>query len=444
MSASAPVLEPVPAPSQPGTTPTPPSPGKRRITWRAVRRTGLWALLIAAIAAGGFATYRLRAAKAEGDLPVAPVRKGDFLVVVRARGELKARTSVQVTAPVNVPELRIVWLASQGGAIKAGDPIVRFDPSSARNQLNEKKAALQQAQAALDQAIAQANIQLEQDKLDLAAADHQVERAKLEVSKAEIVSALQAEESRVDLSMAEKKLSVQAAAGQLNTASNKAKIASLERARDKAKEEVDLTQYRLDQMELKAPIDGMVHFLPNYSNGWMNAKPFKVGDQAWPGGAVAEIPALETLEMEGKLDEIDRGRIAEGRDVRVRIDSLPESTFPAKLAQISPMTVMGWEWPPTRTFRGFAKLEKIDPRLRPSMNGSMDIVIDRIPNAISIPSKALFTKGGKPVVYTPENGQYKAIEVEVLARNPDEVAVKGLGEGAKVTLLEPETKKGKV
>ena len=63
----------------------------------------------------------------------------------------------------------------------------------------------------------------------------------------------------------------------------------------------------------------------------MNAKPFQVGDNVWPGGMLAEIPDLDTLEMDGKVEEIDRGRIAVGQDVRVRIDALPELTMPAKL-----------------------------------------------------------------------------------------------------------------
>lgn len=397
-------------------------------------------LVIAAIAAGAFGVYRMRSVEAAETLAQAPARKGDFMVIVRARGELKARKSSLVTAPVNVPELRIVWLAPQGGAVKEGDPIIRFDPSSATNLLNEKKALLSQAQAALDQAVAQASIQAEQDGLDLAAAKYQVERAKLEVSKAEIESKLKGEESKVDLELAEKRLNVQLSSVELGKASNQSKIASLTRARDKAKDEVELMEYRLSQMELRSKLNGVLHVLPNYQNGWQNAKPFKVGDQAWPGGALAEIPALETLEMEGKLDEIDRGRLKEEMDIRVRLDALPEMNFPAKLAQVSPMTVMGWEWPPTRTFRGFARLEKIDERLRPGMNGSMDVVIDRIPNAISVPAKALFNRQGKPVVYVSGQGGYSAVPVEILARNPDEVAIKGLPEGAKVALVEPEMK----
>ena len=63
------------------------------------------------------------------------------------------------------------------------------------------------------------------------------------------------------------------------------------------------------------------------------------------------------------------------------------------------MTVMSFEWPPVRTFRAWAQMEKPDGRLRPSMNGRMDVVIQRLPDAISIPVKALYTLHGKPVVY---------------------------------------------
>ena len=42
----------------------------------------------------------------------------------------------------------------------------------------------------------------------------------------------------------------------------------------------------------------------------MNAKPFKVGDNVFAGMGLAEMPDLDTLEMDAKVEEIDRGRIA--------------------------------------------------------------------------------------------------------------------------------------
>ncbi len=404
-----------------------------------MKRSKLWRFPLALIVIAALATgvWRARRAQASTSLAVAPVRRGDFLVMVRCRGELKARRSVQLTAPVNVPDLQIVWLATAGDPVKAGQPVIRFDPSSARQQLQEKQAGLNQAQATLDQALSQARITAEQDKLDLASARYDVERARLEASKAEIVSALQGEESKIDLGLAEQKLRVSEATVKLHEASDKAKTASLTRLRDQAQGEVDLTNRRLAQMEITAPSDGIIIYLSNFSQGWMNAKPFKVGDHAWPGGALAEIPDLSTLEMEGKVEEIDRGRIATGQATRIHIDAFPEKTLSGKLAGISPLTEQSFEWPPTRSFRGYAQIEQAGLRLRPGMNGGIDVIVNKLPDALSIPAKALFTRNGKPAVYVVDKKGYSPREVELLARNPDEVAIKGIEAGAMVTLVEP-------
>ena len=55
------------------------------------------------------------------------------------------------------------------------------------------------------------------------------------------------------------------------------------------------------------------------------------------------------------------------------------------------------------------------------MNGGMDIIVNRIPNAISIPAKALFTRAGKPIVYLAKAGHYRP------ARSRDAGAQSGRG-----------------
>lgn len=395
-------------------------------------------LLFALGATGWYAWANWRGAKAASLLPAAPVREGEFSVIVRCRGELRARRTKQLTAPVNVPELRIVWLAPAGSAVKEGDQVIRFDPSAMQQQLQEKEAVLRQAEAALQQAKAEAGIAAEQDLRDLKEAGYQVERAKIEVTKQEIESKIKGDLSRVDLAVAETKRSVQNAKTELNKASTTSKLASLERQKEKASDDVELAQYRLSRLEVKAPMAGVIVFLPNYSQGWMNAKPFKVGDQVWPGAVVAELPDLTTLEMEAKVEEIDRGRVSAGLEARVRLDAFPEKTFPGQIDMLSPLTEVGWEWPPTRSFRGFAKIREEDKRLRPGMNGQLDVVERKLAKALSVPSKAVFTRKGKPVVFVLDQGQPKLTFVEIEARNPDEVAVKGLAKGQQVTLVDPE------
>ncbi len=420
-----------------------PVPRSRRRVWRKVRGWLIFLVTIGAVAGSATGVYRMRQTATAVELPVAPARAGEFLAIVRCRGDLKAARSAQIYTPI-VPNLRISWMAPAGELVQAGDSLIKFDSSSATQQLAQKEAALKQAEASLDQAIAQAKITAEQDKSDLEQAKYTVEKSKLDVVRLTIKSPIDGDEAKVDLATAEQKLKAQVAAVELHSTSDKAKIASMTRLRDQARSDVELMKSRIAQMEIKAPITGIPVYAQNYSQGWNNARPFKVGDNVFAGMNLAEIPDLDTLEMDVKIEETDRGRISLGSDVRVRVDSLPELNLAAKLDRISPLAELStYEWPPTRSFHGYARLLKPDPRMRPGMNGGMDVVVNRMANAISIPAKALFTRDGKPVVYLAKNGHYTPATVEVAARNPDEVAVKGIAPGAIVALVDPEKKDAK-
>lgn len=395
------------------------------------------------VAAGSAASYwRYRKGHSQPELPTATAQKGTFSVLVHCRGELSARRSVQVVSPLDVADLQIVWLAPASSSVKAGDAIIRFDPSKLQQDLKEKSAALQQAQATLDQTTAQARITADADQVDLSTARYAAEKAKLEAARQAITSAMEGEKSRIDLELAEEKVKVQRAATEMHKQSDAAKIASQLRLRNEAQAEVDRTRHRLSQMEVKSPLEGVITYLSNFSQGWMNAQPFKVGDHVSAGQAVAEIPDLSTLEMESKVDEVDRGRIAAGKTVLVHVDAFPEKTLAATLVAISPLTEQSFnEWPPTRSFKAYARILDKEPRLRPGMNAGADIVELRIPQAISIPAKALFTAKGKPVVYRKIGGDYLLTPVTVTAKNTDEVAIEGIAAGTQIALLEPEKTK---
>ncbi|HWF48283.1 MAG TPA: efflux RND transporter periplasmic adaptor subunit [Bryobacteraceae bacterium] len=381
---------------------------------------------------------RTKSASAAPNLPTATAKQGEFRVLVRCRGTLKAARKVELVAPVDVPDLQIVWLAPPGSMVKAGDVVIRFDPSKLQQDMREKTEALKQAQASFEQAVAQEKIDADKDRLDLAQARADMEKARLEASKQAIVSAIQGEESGIDFRVAQEKVAVQLTAAALHKESNDAKIASQKRLRDQAQEELDLVKRRLAQIQVTTPIAGMATYLSNTTQGWMNTQNYKVGDHAYPGATIAEIPDLNTLEMESKVDEEDRGRIAVGDEVAVHVDALPEKTMNAKLASISLLTEQSFEeWPPLRTFRAYAAILHPDAALRPGMNAGADIVERKIENAISIPSRALFTVGGKPAVYVKRDRTFVAQPVVIEGRNPDEVAVAGIPNRTVVALLQP-------
>ena len=153
-------------------------------------------------------------------------------------------------------------------------------------------------------------------------------------------------------------------------------------------------------MEMKAPSDGHHHLSHEQLAGLDERQPFKVGDQVWPGAPLAKIPDLSTtLQWKARWTRWIAAASRWATKSACTSMRFPKQTLAAKLGSISPLTQQTFEWPPTRSFRAYAQIEKPDPRLRPGMNGSMDVVTSRIPDAISVPGKAIFTREGKPIVY---------------------------------------------
>jgi len=373
-----------------------------------------------------------------GDIATAVAQSGDFYVTVNVRGSLTPRRSVEMDAP-DITGLQITWLAPRGSMVKAGGVVARFDSSTARQDNDAKTAALRQAQATLDQAVATARIADQQDALDLATDQNGVASAQLDYSKAAILSPIDGDENKLALGMAQEKLKVEEATIASHKASNGAKIASATRLRDKAQADLDLVKRQLQEMEMSSPIAGVVNYLTNYSQGYLNAQAFKVGDSVWPNGTLAEIPDLSTLELLAKVSEVDRGKVALGEPVRIHLDSLPELQLSGTITAMSSLAEadFGSVWPPPQIFRLIATLDHLDPRLRPDMNASVDIITHKIPNAVSVPTAAIFTVRGKPVVYVQQGGHYTMQPVTVLARNPDQAAVGGVSAGARVALVDP-------
>ena len=275
----------------------------------------------------------------------------------------------------------------------------------------QKEAALRQAQATLDQALAQAKITAEQDKTDLADASFTVERARLEASKQDIVSRLQGEISQIDLRrLAEQKLKVQQATVALHATSDQLAHRLPHPPPRPGHSPTSTSPNRASpRWNSSRPIAGFLVFQSNYSQGWMNAKPFKVGDNVYAGMVLAEMPDLTTLQMDAKVEEIDRGRIAASQEVKVRVDSLPELTLNANIKQISLLAEASNEFPPTRSFRAYAAIAKPDPRLRPGMNGGMDIIDQPHPQRHQHPGQSALHPRRQALVYVADTGRYRPV-----------------------------------
>jgi RND family efflux transporter MFP subunit len=400
-----------------------------------------WALALGLCGGGVFAAYRYTGAT-EVEVAVARVRRGDFVISVRTRGDIKSARSVVLKAP-QVPGLRIVHLADSGRPVKKGDVVVEFDGSQQDQNIITRTNTVRAADGDIEQTKATQKMNDEADAMSKMSGEYDLERAKLDASKAEILSAIDGEKNRIQVGVSEGSLQTVKASINAHQVGNEADLNRLNQRKDKAVKDLSTASSYMSMMQLRAPIDGIVNVLPNFrSQGTFGqaTPPFKEGDNAWTGAEIAEIPDLSEMYVDLKLEEVDRGKLQLGQEVHIRVDAIPDKEFTAVLDWISPIAALVFKGGSTaeKTFPARATISKLDDRLRPGMSASTEIIIERVPNSLLIPSRASFAKDGKPAVFVQKGKDFAARNIEVGKQNDDDIIVSGgLQEGEVVTLENP-------
>jgi HlyD family secretion protein len=170
---------------------------------------------------------------------------------------------------------------------------------------------------------------------------------------------------------------------------------------------------------------------------------YRPGDRAWPGAAIAELPDATTLRISARVDETERGRLAPKQPVTVQLNAIPDRQFTGHIEQIGAIASLDFSggWPITRNFILEIVLDQTDPRFKPGISGQVTVVVDRVPDAITIPAQALFQKSGQNVAYVWHGGEFEEREIEVGRRSGDKVLIaKGVAEGEKIALRDPTLK----
>jgi RND family efflux transporter MFP subunit len=405
------------------------------------RKLIVWTVLALIAVGGAFAAYRYTS-KTTVEVPVAKVRRGEFVISVKTRGEIRSTNSMLLTAP-QVPDPKIVKLFESGKPVKKGDVVVEFDAAQQEQYYLDRSTSVRTVDSEIVQLKANHRITNEQDGMNHMTAGYNVQRTELEASKAEVVSEIEGAKNRIDVTISKGELSQVDTTINAHKLSQDADLERLQQKKDKTVRDLDRAKGYLSKMVIRAPQDGIVNILPNFraSGSFGSAPPpFKEGDRAWTGAAIAEIPDLNSMRIELKLDEVDRGRLEIGQTVKVRVDAIPEKELEATLDWISPIAAviyrgMGLS---DKTFPARATLKQVDPRLRPGMSASAEILIETQQNALMIPARSSFVHRGKPAVYVQRGLNFDIRQIEVGKRNENDIVVtEGLKEGEQVTLENP-------
>ncbi len=399
---------------------------------------GVTAALI--LAGGGRLAWHRAAAP---NVPTAEVRRGEFVEYVTVRGNVKALRSVQLAAPSIAGDLQIVKLAPMGTMVKKGEVVVQFDTTTLQATLDQKRSELKSADADIDHSRAEARLSKEQQATDLLTARYDVDRAQLDTTKQEILSEIEGAETRLKLSDAQQKYKELQQKDVSTGDSADADIESKQQKRAKSLFDVRLAERQIASLTLRAPADGMVTIMPNFrARNWTtggSTPDFKEGDRAWSGAVIAQLPDLNTVRVSARVDEGDRGRLKSGQPAIVRVDAIADKEFPGSIAEISPLAKLDYSsWPFTKNFDIALQIQESDSRIRPGLSASARIAVEKILDAIVVPSGAVFERDGRSVAYVLHDSGFERRNVQVGRRGRTEVLItQGLQPGEKVALRDP-------
>lgn len=322
-----------------------------------------------------------------------PVTQGDLKVTVTATGNLEPTNQVDVGSELSgiVKAVEVDF----NDVVKPGQVLARLDTSRLDAQAIQAKAALQAAEARVEQARATVT----QTTADLGRLDHVRELSGGQVPSQADMDAAQAAKARADADLASARAQVAQARGTL-----------------------DGIETDLGKTVIRSPIRGIV-----------------LKRSVEPGQTVAaslQAPVLFTLaedlahmELHVDVDEADVGQVAQGQSATFSVDAYPERSFPAQVTQVryGSETVGG-----VVTYETVLEVDNADLSLRPGMTATADISVETVTGALLVPNAAL--RFAPPAQPQAEQGK-RSLLSRMFPRPPRAVRTPNDGKGQRVWVL---------
>lgn len=380
---------------------------------------------------GGWTLRNKLAADRQGDWVRAT--RGDLVTGFEVTGSLASVSSDTLGAPPlnDVWEFKVSMLASEGADVKRGQPVLGFDTSQLQRLLEEKSAEADQARKQIEKERADLSLKTKDERLRLAEAEARLRKSSLKLdTPGEIVGINERKTAEIEFAIARRE--TVSARTRLNAleAAARARIELLQSKQQQAAAVVTETQTSIEQMMRTAPRDGTVVYVTN----WRGDKK-KVGDSAWRGERVVEIPDLNRMKAEGEVDEADAGRVNVGQRVTLRLDSHPDEELHGTITTAG-RTVQRKRGTqdPLKVLRVEIALDKTDPaKMRPGMRFQGTIELGRVKNAVLVPRESVYVSSSGPYVYRRGKLDVDPVPVRLGRQNDKSVeVVQGLAAGDRI------------
>ena len=182
--------------------------------------------------------------------------------------------------------------------------------------------------------------------------------------------------------------------------------------------EIDLINTQIDKKKIKAPFSGTI-----------GLRYISEGSYITPSDVIAGLVDASTIKIDFTLPEKYMSKIKTGTDIQFSIDGTAED-FKGEVYAIEPKIDVA-----TRTISLRAKASNINGKILPGAFANITIILNRIENALCIPTEAIIPEMNTKRVFLSKDGKAESVEVETGLRLPEKIQItEGLSEGDSVVI----------
>jgi multidrug resistance efflux pump len=407
---------------------------------RRVRLAAIAAALAALVVPGPVACSREPArshAPASAPAAHATAQRKAFVNTLRLHGTVEAVRSWVVAAPrlagSAAAALVVTRLAPAGTEVQQGALLVEFDRQGQLKTAQDRRSDFLDLVAQIEKKQAEQDAARAADETGLTRAEHDVERARLEILKNEMLSRIAAEKNEQALEEAEATLTQLRATFDLERRAARAELRTLEIQRDRALAAARHAESNATRMAIASPIDGLVVLKTTWKGSGMGE--VQEGEEVRPGVPILEVVSRAGMQVRARVNQADGHLLRAGMAATIRLDAYPGFVLPGRLETLTPVAGASDLSPRVRFSVGVFSVAGNDPRLMPDLSSAVDVEVGREDGVLVVPRDALAFDGGRWFVTPPGSGRR---EVAVGPVNDLEAVVRsGLEEGARVVRSSP-------
>jgi HlyD family secretion protein len=343
--------------------------------------------------------YRAERSVAGGPQTATATRE-DFVTVLRLTGTTAAVRARPILAPTlegaQLGSMVITKLSPAGSRVKAGDLLAEFDRQAQIKDALTKRGAYQDLVDQLEEKRAAEAATRAKDETELKLAEDDLQKARLEVSKNDIVSHIDAEKNVETLSEAEATLKQLQHTFKLKREAAAADIRSLAIQADRAKQTMLYAESNARKMRLTSPMDGVVVLNMVWTGSRMGE--VQEGDEVRAGLPFMKVVDPSRMNVSVPVNQADFLRLHVGQRARVHLDAYPALVFSGRLEELSPLAHAAQFSDKVRTFSATFALDGNNPKLMPDLSAAVDVELDNLKEALVVPIQSVESRDGRDYV----------------------------------------------